>query len=112
MRPKCRTAAPGLLCPWRSSRWPCARCSGPLRAEGALCEHSTPCPPANAADHLAASVLVGHAGADWSVLCNGVILFEDTGYLLPTGGVVGPRRPLPGGAVTTWPSRPRPLSHS
>ena len=72
-----------------------------LRAEGALCEHSTPCPPASAADHLAASVLIGHPGAGWSVLCNGVILFEDTGYLLPTGGAVGPRRPLPGGAVTT-----------
>ncbi|MFF7449911.1 MULTISPECIES: DUF5999 family protein [unclassified Streptomyces] len=72
-----------------------------LRAEGALCEHSPPCPPASAADHLAASVLVGHPEAGWSVLCNGVILFEDTGYLLPTGGAVGPRRPQPGGAVTT-----------
>ncbi|MET7296965.1 DUF5999 family protein [Streptomyces griseoloalbus] len=66
-----------------------------------MCEHSPPCPPAHAADHLAASVLVKPPGAGWSVLCNGVILFEDTGYLLPTGGVVGPRRPVPGGAVAT-----------
>ncbi|MFG3403841.1 DUF5999 family protein [Streptomyces sp. NPDC048142] len=71
-----------------------------LRAEGALCEHSPRCPPASASDHLAACVLVAFPAAGWSVLCNGLILFEDTGYLLPSGDVFGPRRPLPREAVT------------
>ncbi|MFE4332910.1 DUF5999 family protein [Streptomyces sp. NPDC056831] len=30
-----------------------------------------------------------------SLLCNSVLLFEDTGELLPDGKAVGPRRPLP-----------------
>jgi len=29
----------------------------------------------------------------WSLLCNGVILFEDTGELLPDGRVIAPHRP-------------------
>ena len=29
----------------------------------------------------------------WSLLCNGVILFEDTGELLPDGSVIDPHRP-------------------
>ncbi|MFC9266234.1 DUF5999 family protein [Streptomyces zhihengii] len=74
---------------------------GALRAEGALCEHSSPCPPASAVDRLAAKVLVGPPGVGWCVLCNGVILFEDTGYLLPSGDIGVPRRPLPREAVVT-----------
>ncbi len=70
-----------------------------LRAEGALCEHPSPCPPASATDRLSARVHIGYPEAGWSVLCNGVILFEDTGYLLPSGDVVGPRRVLPHEAV-------------
>ncbi|MFD8727674.1 DUF5999 family protein [Streptomyces sp. NPDC059611] len=72
-----------------------------LRAEGTLCEHSPPCPPASASDHLSACVHNAHPAAGWSMLCNGLILFEDTGYLLPTGDVFGPRRPLLREAVTT-----------
>ncbi|CCB75529.1 conserved protein of unknown function [Streptantibioticus cattleyicolor NRRL 8057 = DSM 46488] len=30
------------------------------------------------------------------MLCNGVLLFEDTGELLPSGEVVSPRRALAG----------------
>ncbi|MET9110167.1 DUF5999 family protein [Streptomyces zhihengii] len=60
-----------------------------------MCEHSSPCPPASAVDRLAAKALVGPHGAGWCVLCNGVILFEDTGYLLPSGDIGVPRRPLP-----------------
>jgi hypothetical protein len=28
----------------------------------------------------------------WSLLCNGVLLFEDTGELLPDGKIIAPRR--------------------
>ena len=29
----------------------------------------------------------------WSLLCNGVVLFEDTGEILPDGTSVAPHRP-------------------
>jgi hypothetical protein len=35
-----------------------------------------------------------HPEQGWSLLCNGVLLFEDTGELLPDGRVIAPRRPL------------------
>ncbi|MCP2312151.1 hypothetical protein FHR36_005317 [Kitasatospora paracochleata] len=35
-----------------------------------------------------------HPDQGWSLLCNGVLIFEDTGELLPDGRVVAPRRPV------------------
>jgi hypothetical protein len=29
----------------------------------------------------------------WSLLCNGVVLFEDNGEILPNGRVISSRRP-------------------
>ena len=58
-----------------------------------MCTHWPPCPPANAPDHAAAKVVAWHtAEQGWSLLCNGVVLFEDTGELLPGGRVVRPHR--------------------
>jgi hypothetical protein len=37
--------------------------------------------------------VAAHAEQGWSLLCNGVVLFEDTGELLPDGQVVQPHRP-------------------
>lgn len=34
-----------------------------------------------------------HPEQGWSLLCNGVVLFEDTGEVLPNGDVIGPHRP-------------------
>jgi hypothetical protein len=34
-----------------------------------------------------------HPEQGWSLLCNGVVVFEDTGELLPDGGVIAPHRP-------------------
>jgi hypothetical protein len=34
-----------------------------------------------------------HPEQGWSLLCNGVVLFEDTGELLPDGSIVAPQRP-------------------
>jgi hypothetical protein len=34
-----------------------------------------------------------HPEQGWSLLCNGVVVFEDTGELLPDGGVIDPHRP-------------------
>jgi hypothetical protein len=58
-----------------------------------MCQHQPPCPPAGAADHDAAQILVAHPDQGWSLLCNGVVLFDDTGELLPDGKIVAPHRP-------------------
>lgn len=58
-----------------------------------MCRHQPPCPSSIAVDHDAARVVVAHPEQGWSLLCNGVVLFEDTGELLPDGRVVAPHRP-------------------
>ncbi|AGJ53631.1 hypothetical protein F750_1120 [Streptomyces sp. PAMC 26508] len=40
-----------------------------------------------------------HPEQGWSLLCNGVLLFEDTGELLPDGQIIAPHRPLRSGHV-------------
>jgi hypothetical protein len=57
-----------------------------------MCEHQPPCPSADAVDHLAARVVSCHPEQGWSLLCNGVISFEDTGELMPDGRCVQPHR--------------------
>jgi uncharacterized protein DUF5999 len=56
------------------------------------CPHSPPCPPVDASDRDAAHVLVSHPEQGWSLLCNGIVLFEDFGELLPDGQCSGARR--------------------
>ena len=58
-----------------------------------MCQHQPPCPPADASDREAAHVVVSHPGQGWSLLCNGVVMFEDTGALLPDGRCTPPHRP-------------------
>jgi hypothetical protein len=57
-----------------------------------MCSHRPPCPPSQGRDRTAARVVAGHPEQGWSLLCNGVILFDDTGELLPNGSVVDARR--------------------
>ena len=56
------------------------------------CPHQPHCPPADAPDCEAAHVLASHPEQGWSLLCNGVVVFEDTGDLLPDGRVIMPHR--------------------
>ena len=49
------------------------------------CAHHARCPAATAADHAAARIIAFHPEQGWSLLCNGVILFDDDGELLPDG---------------------------
>lgn len=48
-------------------------------------------------------MLVSHPVQGWSLLCNGVVLFDDTGELLPDGSTVAPHRPA--GSVRCRPAR-------
>ncbi|MEV0588875.1 DUF5999 family protein [Nonomuraea sp. NPDC050310] len=59
-----------------------------------MCKHQPLCPTADSLDREAAHVMRSHHDQGWSLLCNGVILFEDTGLLLPDGRVVDPHRGL------------------
>ena len=60
-----------------------------------MCTHLPTCPSAAAPDHDAARVVTTHPEQGWSLLCNGVLLFEDTGEILPDGSAVAPHRRLP-----------------
>jgi hypothetical protein len=51
-----------------------------------MCKHQPRCPDARAPDRAAARVTVCHPQQGWSRLCNGVVLFDDAGTLLPGGG--------------------------
>jgi Family of unknown function (DUF5999) len=54
------------------------------------CRHRPRCPDALAPDRNAARAVASHPGQGWSLLCNGVVLFDDGGALLPDGRAVTP----------------------
>lgn len=56
------------------------------------CRHIPACPPADAVDRDAAHVVSAHPEQGWSLLCNGVVVFEDFGEILPDGHITGSRR--------------------
>jgi hypothetical protein len=60
-----------------------------LRGE---CAHTPRCPSAEGSDRDAAQVIACHPEQGWSLLCNGVVLFEDTGEILPNGRCIHARR--------------------
>jgi hypothetical protein len=65
-----------------------------------MCHHLPTCPLSSASDREAARVVSAHPEQGWSLLCNGVILFEDTGELLPDCSVVSPHRGCAGAACS------------
>ncbi|HET7531125.1 MAG TPA: DUF5999 family protein [Mycobacteriales bacterium] len=60
-----------------------------------MCRHLPPCPSADAPDRDAAHAVARHPEQGWNLLCNGVVVFDDTGELLPDGRVIDPHRPEP-----------------
>lgn len=58
-----------------------------------MCSHEPHCPSSEETDREAARVVSSRPEQGWSLLCNGVVLFEDTGGLLPDGVSVAPQRP-------------------
>ncbi|MGW7067094.1 DUF5999 family protein [Streptomyces sp. NPDC054855] len=59
-----------------------------------MCLHKPPCPTAERADRDAAKPMARDDVMGWTLLCNGVIHFHDTGELLPDGSIVAPNRPV------------------
>ena len=64
-----------------------------------MCPHRPRCPEAGSVDGDAARVVIDHHEQGWALLCNGVIVFDDTGALLPDGAVVEPHRAPPSAAA-------------
>ncbi|MGD0703881.1 MAG: DUF5999 family protein [Trebonia sp.] len=58
-----------------------------------MCPHIPRCPESTAPDREAAHTIASHPEQGWSLLCNGVVIFEDTGELLPNGVTIAPHRP-------------------
>ena len=55
-----------------------------------MCTHEPPCPPAGDIARVAAHVIASHPEQGWSLLCNGIVLFDDGGLLLPDGRAEAP----------------------
>jgi hypothetical protein len=72
-----------------------------------MCPHQPTCPSADGPDRDAAHTVAAHPEQGWSLLCNGVIVFDDTGELLPDGTVILPHSPAP---ARRSPSAPRPAA--
>ena len=48
-----------------------------------MCLHRPACPSADRPDRDAARTVAAHPEQGWSLLCNGVIVFDDLGEILP-----------------------------
>jgi hypothetical protein len=60
-----------------------------------MCQHQQPCPSATAPGALTAHVVVTRYDQGWSQLCNGIVVFDDLGALLPDGRSVDPGNARP-----------------
>lgn len=80
----------GSVLPAPGSDPPDPAASRPGRRPG-TCPHAPPCPSADAPGRQAARVISCHPEQGWSLLCNGVLIFDDTGTLLPDGSIIEPR---------------------
>ena len=59
------------------------------------CPHVPRCPDGLAHDRGGARTIARHPMQGWSLLCNGVVVFDDGGDLLPGGRAVSSPSPLP-----------------
>ena len=56
-----------------------------------MCGHQPRCADALAPDRMTAHIAVSHPEQGWSLLCNGIVVFDDAGVLLPDGRALDPR---------------------
>lgn len=54
-----------------------------------MCSHQPSCP---ATDYHAPHIVAAHPEQGWTLLCDGAIVFDDSGELLPDGRIVAPHR--------------------
>ena len=54
-----------------------------------MCSHQL---PGAAADVRPVHVVAAHPEQGWNLLCNGVVVFDDLGEILPTSQTIAPHR--------------------
>jgi Family of unknown function (DUF5999) len=54
-----------------------------------MCAHSPQCPAADSAARTLAVAIADHHEQGWTLLCNGVVHFDDGADLLPGGAIAG-----------------------
>ncbi|GAA2629180.1 DUF5999 family protein [Streptomyces vastus] len=60
-----------------------------------MCTHRPSCPSSDRSESSGqdtAHIVAAHPEQGWYLLCDGAIVFDDTGALLPDGRVVAPHR--------------------
>jgi hypothetical protein len=55
-----------------------------------MCQHNPACPSPEGPDRAAARIRAAFPVQGWSLLCNGVVLFDDAGAILPDRRVTQP----------------------
>ncbi|MGW4214386.1 DUF5999 family protein [Lentzea sp. NPDC004789] len=55
-----------------------------------MCQHEPHCPAAEDPRGQWAEITVSHPEQGWYLLCNGIVLFDDGGLMLPGHRVVAP----------------------
>ena len=58
-----------------------------------MCRHQPTCPPAVGPDRELAQTVATHPEQGWKLLCNGLVVFDDCGELLPDGQIIAAHRP-------------------
>lgn len=66
---------------------------------GSVCHHVPRCPASSARERLSALVAAPHPEQGWNLLCNGVVVFDDGGALLPNGEAIAPPSATPSRAA-------------
>lgn len=62
-----------------------------------MCSHQSSCPVTDT-DADTVHVVSAHPEQGWTLLCDGAIVFDDSGLLLPDGRIVAPHR-VPAGQL-------------
>jgi hypothetical protein len=71
-----------IVATYRGALAPASSAAHSSAARSWTCHHVVPCPAATAPDRHAARTVATHPEQGWSLLCNGVILFDDDGELV------------------------------
>jgi NADPH-dependent 2,4-dienoyl-CoA reductase/sulfur reductase-like enzyme len=54
-----------------------------------MCQHQPRCPEWDASDRLAARIVADQPGQGWSLLCNGIIVFDAPSVFIVGAGFAG-----------------------
>ncbi len=74
------------------------------------CTHWPQCPEADTADARAARLVADHWEPGWALLCNGLVVFDDGGALIPAQATRATAAGTPARTPTRTPTRTTPVA--